>query len=109
MIPSHLPEANINQATARIRPIEPLSSEFIALVLMCEDIMRWAIRRAKTTVGQSNLTLELCRALPLPVPPLAEQRRIVVEVDRRLSLIHQAEAVVAANSAPSVLGTPGIV
>ena len=33
----------------------------------------------------------------MPLPPLAEQRRIVAEVERRLSVSQQAEAAVAAN------------
>jgi type I restriction enzyme S subunit len=64
---------------------------------MTESVMNWVIRRAKTTAGQSNLTLELCRALPVPVAPLAEQERIVAEVDRRLSLVRTVEAEVDAN------------
>ena len=34
--------------------------------------------------------------MPVPLPPLAEQRRIVAEVERRLSVIQQAEATVEA-------------
>jgi len=97
VVPAHIEEANINQAIARIRPIKPIGSAFIALALMCDDIMRWAIRRGKTTAGQANLTLELCRALPVPVPPLAEQARIVAEVARHLSIIREVEAEVDAN------------
>lgn len=97
VVPCHLPEANINQAIARIRPVEPLFPRFVAIALMCDDIMGWATRRAKTTVGQSNLTLELCRALPVPLPPLAEQARIVAEVDRRLSIVREVEAEVDGN------------
>jgi len=97
MVPEALAEANINQAIARIRPIEPLDPKFIAIMLMCREIMQWAIRRAKTTAGQSNLTLELCRALPLPLPPLTEQHRIVTEIERRLSLLRGVEEEVNAN------------
>jgi type I restriction enzyme S subunit len=97
VVPPSLPEANINQAIARVRPIPPLSSNFLAYALMTESLMSWAIRRAKTTAGQSNLTLELCRALPLPLPPLAEQHRIVAEVDRRLSIVREAEAEIESN------------
>ena len=64
---------------------------------MTKDIMGWAIRRAKTTSGQSNLTLELCRALPVPLPPLEEQRRISAEVARRLSIILELEIAADAN------------
>ena len=35
----------------------------------------------------------------MPVPPLAEQHRIVAEVERRLSVIEQTEAAVEANLA----------
>ena len=35
--------------------------------------------------------------LPVPLPPLAEQRRIVAEVERRLSVVQQAEAAVEAS------------
>ena len=35
----------------------------------------------------------------MPLPPLAEQFRIVADVDRRLSVIQQAEAAVEANLA----------
>ena len=97
MVPNHFETANINQAIARIRPIEPVHSRFVATALMCNDVMRWAISRGKTTAGQANLTLELCRALPTPLPPFAEQILIVAEVDRRLSLVRGVEAEVDAN------------
>ena len=97
VVPDSIPEANINQAIARFRPIVPLDSSFLILLLRSEEVMRWAISRAKTTAGQSNLTLELCRLLPMPLPPLAEQHRIVAEAERLLSIAREAEAEVDAN------------
>jgi type I restriction enzyme S subunit len=95
LVPDDLPEANINQAIARIRPVEPLSTRFMALCLMADVVIGWAIRRAKTTAGQANLTLELCRALPVPLPPLAEQQRIASQVGRLLTFADQVEAAIS--------------
>ncbi|MCZ6802320.1 MAG: restriction endonuclease subunit S, partial [Nitrospirae bacterium] len=97
VVPAYISEANINQAIARYRPIAPLPTSYLALALRAESVMRWAIRRAKTTAGQANLTLELCRDLPLPLPPLVEQQVIVAEVERRLSVIEELEAEVTSN------------
>jgi type I restriction enzyme S subunit len=46
---------------------------------------------------QPNLNLSLVRAVRVPFPPLAEQHRIVAEVDRHLSLLRVTEAQVDAN------------
>lgn len=44
-----------------------------------------------------RLTLPIFRSMPVPLPPLAEQHRIVAEVDRRLSIAREVEAEVEAN------------
>jgi type I restriction enzyme S subunit len=97
VVPDEIADANINQAIARFRPLNGVSNRFLSALLQSEPVMSWAIHRAKTTAGQANLTLQLCRELPLPVPPFAEQQRIVAEVERRLSVIEELEAVVNAN------------
>ncbi len=48
-------------------------------------------------VGQANVNGSKLQALNVPLPPLAEQRRIVAEVDRRLSIVREVEAEVDAN------------
>ena len=50
-------------------------------------------------VGQANVNGTKLAGMPIPLPPLAEQRRIVAEVERRLSVIQQAEATVEASLA----------
>ncbi len=48
-------------------------------------------------VAQLKISLGRFRSIGLPLPPLAEQHRIVAEVDRRLSILHETEAQVEAN------------
>ena len=54
---------------------------------------------ASSTSGLYTLSVSKVSTLPVPLPPLAEQHRIVADVDRRLSVIQQAEAAVEANLA----------
>lgn len=64
---------------------------YLSFCLLTESIQSWAVRRAKATAGQFNLTLEICRDLPLPLPPLAEQRRIDEKLERLLSIADSME------------------
>jgi type I restriction enzyme S subunit len=97
IIPGTYPEWNINQAIARFRVIPGFDNRFLSYCLRSELVLGWAKRRAKATAGQFNLTLQICRELPLPVPPTAEQQRIVAEVERRLSVVEELDRSVAAN------------
>lgn len=46
---------------------------------------------------QPNLNLSLIRSIQLPMPPLAEQQRIVSEVERLFSIVLESEAVIDTN------------
>jgi type I restriction enzyme S subunit len=53
---------------------------------------------AKVAGGVGNhLGAEKFSAIPFPLPPLAEQMRIVAEVERRLSILREIDAMVRAN------------
>jgi type I restriction enzyme S subunit len=47
--------------------------------------------------AQKNINLDVLQNVAVPLPPLAEQTRIVAEVERRLSVIEELEAAVTAN------------
>jgi len=57
------------------------------------------VNKLKTGISDSgvNLTQKRFGELIIPLPPLAEQTRIVVEVERRLSVVEELESVVSAN------------
>ena len=54
-------------------------------------------RTGKQTTNLASINLSVLTGFPVPLPPLAEQSRIVAEVERRLSVIQQAEAAVEAS------------
>ena len=70
---------------------------FVQLVANVGTSREFLSSRVRTTAGQSGISGADLKAMPLPLPPLAEQRRIVAEVERRLSVIQQAEATVEAS------------
>lgn len=50
-----------------------------------------------SATAQKNINLEVLEAVAIPTPPLAEQARIVAEVDRHLSIIREVETEVDTN------------
>lgn len=54
-------------------------------------------RRQSSGNNQPALNKARVEAMPLPLPPLAEQARIVLEIERRLSVVDELEAMVTAN------------
>jgi type I restriction enzyme S subunit len=49
----------------------------------------------KQTTNLASINMTKLAAFPIPIPPHAEQQRIVAEVDRRLSGIERMEAAIA--------------
>ena len=50
----------------------------------------------KQTTNLASINLTLLAQFPIPIPPIQEQHRIVAEVERRLSVVQQAESTVEA-------------
>lgn len=97
LVPDAFPEWNINQAIVTFRAGPRILNRLLAYWLMSPPVQRRIERTSKATAGQYNVQVSTCRKLVLPLPPLDEQRRIVAEVDRRLSIVREAEAEVDRN------------
>jgi type I restriction enzyme, S subunit len=82
-------EWNINQAIAVFRPIRSLDGKFLARWLLSGTLLSWAMAKAKATAGQSNLTLEICRDLPVPLCSLSEQHEINRHIDTAFAWINR--------------------
>ena len=64
---------------------------------LLSDARTGALGRAARGVGIHHLGAQRAETWVVGIPPLAEQRRIVAEVERRLSVIQQAEVAVGAS------------
>ena len=70
---------------------EPVITKFLEFFVRTE---KEGLERYAPATAQKNLNLKVLSGLAVPLPPLAEQHRIVGEVERRLSVIQQAETTV---------------
>ena len=83
----------------RFRLVREIHQEWLGLFWQSPESRGWIEARASTSAGQHNVSMSVLATAPVPLPPLAEQHRIVAEADRRLSLVRVAEAQVSANLA----------
>jgi type I restriction enzyme S subunit len=70
-----------------------ISIAYLFWAMQSTFIFRQATAKA-TGTAQQTLGLGTLRTIVVPLPPLAEQARIAAEVDRRLSVLDQVEALV---------------
>ena len=83
----------------RGRCVSGISPNFIQLAFAEKTLRRSLEAKAKSSAGHQRISLADLREYCIPLPPHTEQRRIVAEVERRLSVIQQAESIVEANLA----------
>lgn len=87
IVPDDWPEWNVNQAIAIFRPLAFLNNRYLGWWLLSDSMLSWAKRDSKATAGQSNLTLELCRSIPVPTCHIEEQHEIVRRIESAFAKI----------------------
>jgi type I restriction enzyme S subunit len=75
-----------------------VDSRYVAIHLR-SDVSQRFFKAVARGVAVKGVNIGDVRLTPVALPPLAEQHRIVAEVERRLSVIEELEAAVAANLA----------
>jgi type I restriction enzyme S subunit len=81
-------------SVALVKPVMYSQSRYLVTALESPTVQRQMVPKGS---GLQHIHLEDLRADCIPIPPHAEQERIVAEVDRRLSLIRETEAQIDAN------------
>ena len=94
MIPESLPEANCSDLVLVQRPLG-FVPQYGAYYM--NSLAKRHVIAGKVGVALTHFNTKSVAAIPLPLPPLVEQKRIVAEVERRLSVIEELEGTVAAN------------
>jgi type I restriction enzyme S subunit len=87
-------EANINQAVALVRLVDPALGPSIDYLLMYlnSDTAVDQMLGSRVVTAQPNISLADVNGFPIPLPPLAEQHRIVAKVDALMAICDRLEA-----------------
>ncbi len=96
IIPAFVGAAIVKADCIRFKPHSALTVAYLNAALNCQPT-RKRVKNVLHGIGRPRLSLGEIRAIALPIPPETEQRRIVAEVDRRLSLLREIEAQVDTN------------
>jgi type I restriction enzyme S subunit len=98
IVPPSWAGSNIARAVARILPIPEISREYLLVVLRGEPVQTY-FNETTRTLAQPTLNVGLIEQTPIPLPPLAEQYRIVAKVDALMALCDRLEASLTATVA----------
>jgi type I restriction enzyme S subunit len=89
--PSEMAGARVNQHVTIIRPTSELSGKFLSMFLASPSVQRM-IDEIQVGATRQALTKSMIEQFPIPLPPLAEQKRIVTKVDELMALCDRLEA-----------------
>lgn len=78
----------------RARCLSGISRRYIQHCFADKTLRRQLERAARSTAGHQRISLSDLRMYSIPLPPLAEQERIVTEVDRALSIFADVDTAV---------------
>jgi type I restriction enzyme S subunit len=90
LVPDDFDEANVSQHVAIVRPVLIETRYFIHLCLISPFIQN-TIMDVQVGISREGLSMNRLREFFVPMPPLAEQHRIVAQVDELMALCDQLE------------------
>jgi type I restriction enzyme S subunit len=97
-VPASLPPTVYPDKLIRVRvPDSMLLPGFLVILASTGRARKYVESKIRTTAGQSGISGGDLKSLPLYIPKVEEQRQIVAEVERRLSVIDELEATLEAN------------
>lgn len=79
----------VNQRVGCLRPTKIIFASFLAWILKSKTILDYIFEFETGTANQGNLGSENIKTIPIPLPPLSEQKRIVSKLEELLPLIEE--------------------
>lgn len=101
LVDKDLGEAYVSQHVALIKPTDTNLSAWLLLCLMAPMGGRAELVMRAYGAGKPGLNLDNIRSLPIPLPPLPEQHRIVARVNALMDLCDQLAAQLGATRSES--------
>jgi type I restriction enzyme S subunit len=91
VVPEHLGEANVSQHVSIIRLVDKRLRFFIHLCIISPYVQD-SIMQIQVGISREGLSMRNLKEFLVPIPPLAEQDRIVAKVNQLMSLCDELEA-----------------
>lgn len=95
IVTNQYPEWNINQAIVLFRPNKNILSKYISYFLQNSVTINWLEETSKATAGQWNVKVSTCRVIPIPLPPIKEQKLMVDELESKLTVCDKIEETIS--------------
>jgi len=96
VVPAECAGFNISREVAMLALVNQSIAKVAAIFIGSVTIQHWLMQRTKG-IAYTGINIETLKKMPIPVPPAAEQQRIVEEVEQRLSVVEELESTVEAN------------
>ena len=97
LYPNSEPDAIITADCIKLRLTPLLSQKSFFVHAINSEVIKPQLKLITMGVAQMKVSLGRFSTLAIPLPPLAEQTRIVAELERRLSVVEDLDSVVTAN------------
>jgi type I restriction enzyme S subunit len=95
----HLEQFTFSHTLFILKPMSGLDPAYLLWLLRRDEVVEWLTNEMNQNTGVPTLGKAKTERLPIPLPPLAEQRRIVASVDALMALCDRLEASLNATAA----------